>query len=462
LLTGEPEFSYHFEDIAGEHGGFRVWAQNRKTTQVWFDGRYWNAKADDDNWIQGRASLLAFVPLVRLVAEVLMQNWKRDETRTDFPFIHGWVRQQTAKAISRRVHVYWQRVVDKIPPDRLRLLKLVFSTTLRDHTLLWNDDLYKNAHLVRDLERYRAARHVLVELHDFGSADNFDNFDNNNVGAFEYWRDLLSDTDKSYPALNRTLDALPGNIKTSTVWQLQNKHLERAITDRLELLTAIVPSGWYHNGHTHVLMHARHDEIVRAMRMVTRYTHCNLSPRRQSSIEELVTFLNGYRPPHSGNIVGLAQKAIDWHKHEAEERINMQFKQLSDTTPTKEPPIPLPNDTHIQFLSTTGMVRSEGIAMNHCIASYAKDAQQGECFLFHVDYKGETASVQVMPDGRVAQAYGSFNSTNRASQYGRRALSQWGRKFPKKPQSEHQNYFADNPVRYAEFDLADVQNDVAF
>ena len=44
--------------------------------------------------------------------------------------------------------------------------------------------------------------------------------------------------------------------------------------------------------------------------------------------------------------------------------------------------------------------------MRHCIASYAGKALAGESFLFHIEHRGEVASVEVDTRGRVLQAYG--------------------------------------------------------
>jgi hypothetical protein len=68
--------------------------------------------------------------------------------------------------------------------------------------------------------------------------------------------------------------------------------------------------------------------------------------------------------------------------------------------------------------------------MDHCIASLSREAQDGHCFLFHVDYKGTSASVEVLPDGVVAQSHGPGNATNAASLYGLRALARWGKRLP--------------------------------
>jgi PcfJ-like protein len=102
---------------------------------------------------------------------------------------------------------------------------------------------------------------------------------------------------------------------------------------------------------------------------------------------------------------------------------------------TGRPPIPLPGQPNVVFLDTVGAVTREGERMHHCIASYIPRAVAGNCFLFHVDYAGEQASVEVNPWGQVTQAFGPSNKRNVAAQWGRRVLGSWGRKLATSPRS---------------------------
>src|SRR5207237_7604362 len=78
-------------------------------------------------------------------------------------------------------------------------------------------------------------------------------------------------------------------------------------------------------------------------------------------------------------------------------------------TPTRMPPIPLPEVAEVRFLDTVGAVCNEAERMQHCVATYVDLAVQGNCFLFHVDYKGEEATIEVGCEGAVRQAQGPRN-----------------------------------------------------
>jgi hypothetical protein len=104
---------------------------------------------------------------------------------------------------------------------------------------------------------------------------------------------------------------------------------------------------------------------------------------------------------------------------------------MDDDEPTQLPPIPLPETEGITFLATVGEVKAEGKRMGHCIAGYAREAQLGRCFLFHIDYKGEMASAEVSPSGRLMQCHGVRNRDNKAVDWGTKQLNRWLQNWPK-------------------------------
>ncbi len=67
--------------------------------------------------------------------------------------------------------------------------------------------------------------------------------------------------------------------------------------------------------------------------------------------------------------------------------------------------------------------------MEHCVGTYALQASRGDCFLFHIDHAGETATVEVSPRGHVLQACGPKNCQNLATEWGAKVLSAWAAEF---------------------------------
>ena len=251
------------------------------------------------------------------------------------------------------------------------------------------------------------------------------------------WRDLLSHSGKSYRSLDRTLMNLPGGIPAGYLSELCAIELPRPITDRVELLCLLGYRSVYGRNtrydtpnNTGVVIHAPREQILEAMSRVAAHTHNDLSPRRSKSYRFFSRFIADYPDFHSGNIIGLTEKAIDWHRHQQQNEITEISEQLGEDTKTALPPIPLPDIPGITFLAKVGDVCSEGQDMRHCIASYARHAVDGYCYLFHIDLGGEVASLQVDSMGRVVQAHGPANKQNKAVIWGKQMLSRWGRQFP--------------------------------
>ena len=95
--------------------------------------------------------------------------------------------------------------------------------------------------------------------------------------------------------------------------------------------------------------------------------------------------------------------------------------------PVKSPPIELPEDPHLTFLSTVGEIYHEGVRMQHCVAQLTPRALSGESYLFHCEYENSEATIEVHETGAVIQAGGPRNRKNPARNYGIDVLKAWGR-----------------------------------
>jgi hypothetical protein len=125
------------------------------------------------------------------------------------------------------------------------------------------------------------------------------------------------------------------------------------------------------------------------------------------------------RQQRAANELVWAAQAEERRKQEEEDR----------KKPTMAPPISLPDREEIRFLDTVESVFQEAMDMKHCIASYAKRAMEGECYLFHIEKDGEKASTMIDKDGKLVQSYGPRNCVNKASEWGGAVLGSWGGKL---------------------------------
>jgi hypothetical protein len=264
------------------------------------------------------------------------------------------------------------------------------------------------------------------------------------------WRCLYSPTGVPYRSLNRTLMNLPDGIPPNLLCRLNRIRLERPILDPLEL-TALLAHAAHERPERDpevvttqrwILQHATADQIRAAIARIATATERSLSPRRDRDIAFAIDYLADYPNAYRGTLEGLVGRAIRWHREVAAQ---VQIEKLVTglgglEQPTARPPIPLPTAPGITFLDSVGAVIEEGRRMENCIASYARAAVSGDCFLFHIDCEGQMASVQVNPCGEIFQAAGPRNCDNHAASWGWRQLDEWGLAFP------HRRQFASAPT----------------
>jgi hypothetical protein len=460
---------YHFsEDLFG----FRVAGEGRPPVEValhptgleaWYVGEA-HAGARE------RFGFYNFGKLLEFVARGLLRDWQPQD---GWYGVRQWAQLQTARALARRLREHWLRLVAQADPTVLAVQRAIFAATFSDAPLAAEPALYRDRFLVHDVLHYPAAAVAvrnawalcrdlsLNRLHHSSEARALNALARDmglrvaltvtapedpdaaaQLARLRDWKSLFADTGHAYRSLNRTLMNLPGGVPHRQVCNLRHVHLERPLGNRLELLCLTLYAGLradrdeapeWRADHTRVFQHAQGRQLKEALRRVAAHTRNPLAARKASDVRQLVQFLADYPEPHGGNVVGLADRAIRWHRDRQQEQLAVLRRHYGEATPTTRPPLPPPEAPELRFLDSVGAVCAEAERMQHCVASYLDLAVQGNCFLFHVAYKGEEATVEVGCEGRVRQAQGPRNVRNRAARWGKRALNRWAAGFPPPP-----------------------------
>jgi hypothetical protein len=413
-----------------------------------------------------RFGFFNFGKLLEFVARGLMRDWQPQE---GWYGARAWAQQQTARAIARRLREQWLRLVARADPVVCAVQKAIFAVTFSDAPLASEPALYQDRYLVQDVLRYPAAAIAvrnawtltrelpLARLHSSAPAQELRKLAQSlgvtlHLGAampdelsmpaqlerLKDWKALFSDTGHAYRSLNRTLMNLPGRVPHRLVCNLRRVHLERPMGgSRLELLAVVLHAGICADRadrsgaeHEHLFQHARATQIKEAMRRVALHLRQPLDPRKASDVRQVVQFLADYPCEHNGNLVGLAERAIRWHRDQQREQMTAMRRHYGAETPTQVPPIPLPDAPGVIFLDSVGSICNEAERMQHCVASYIDLAAGGNCYLFRISYKGEEATVEVGCEGKVRQAQGPRNQRNKAARWGKRLLNRWAAKLP--------------------------------
>jgi hypothetical protein len=464
--------------------GFRIEGRERAPVEVRLspnqtflivsDGR------DHPPCIYTSMNIYAYRQLLKVVVDILMQEWMPPLEKPYWSGAYLWAINKAQQGLHYYVYPQWQRLLTIAPEQKRLVAKSVFAATFDYNRLggeIW-DEIYEQPFLVKDIIQYRAAAiacHYAIHLageawlsayfhtvtaklnqeglyHHYhpGSLDGEDDAFHKRL-AIELlrndWKIFFSRDEKAGKSLCRTLMNLPGGMNGSLLCKLPDVSmwLNRPITDRVELLTFLLfadkvsdfalpdDATWVAT----IYAKARREEIIAALRILSKHLRRDLHTRRKD-IAELVNYIHDYShyvvgyniQPHRGNLVGLVEKAIEWHRQINQRTITRYLTHLDGKTTATLPPITLPTDSAITFLASAEAIFNEGASMGHCIATYAETAVRGQCYLFHVDYQNTQASVMVDIYGKAVQSYGPHNTITPASEYGARMLSAWGIAFP--------------------------------
>lgn len=391
-------------------------------------------------------SLYNFYNLVNIGTSYLYDSWISPKTGTkDAPLkVKMWMRTQTSKCLNHKIHDEWLRVVNNFDPSKRDLHRRMFSLAVGKgnwdniKTVLTENDSY----LISDVMSYKSAAASVLFDGRLRWKDDW---------AFSYAKN-----DVKYHSLMRTLMNLPNGIVYGMLPNLSEIHLPEPAFTRIRLLAYLNIPPSYSNGEkanilTKVIQRSTDDDIRNAVKLIWHYFPSKKISSFKSAQEIMRAFLLIF--DYDGiigdwDMLGLARRSEVYHhnmevqrriQQEAFDRQNAEWKIKEEEkvaklmiANTQLPVVPLPKDEHVKFLSSYKSVLDEGDLMHHCIAQYAERAVRGNSYLFHVDYNGETASVEVDPSGFVRQSYGPKDCSNNASEYGRKILNVWAKSLQDK------------------------------
>jgi hypothetical protein len=449
--------------------GFIVTAPDRPTISVELNKHEFIVSNTEG--VLGRISLYYFRTLVWAIAACLLMYWQSrfeletspDEISPDGTRLDGtshcrwnardWAIGRIGSVISSRVYKQWQRLLLMVDPTvremHRRMFSVGFSTQLtqlrgdlEDKPVSqlsvenW-DELYQHRYLVQDILSHRAAAVAASRWYTF---DVFRPLVWNEVGigysvdriavlgGLDEWTGLYSPSGRPYRSLNKSLMNLSGGVPPGLMHYLNSIELERPVTDRLELTVLLASIGTTHGLLPHnsrVYQHARRPQILEAMNRISEHLREPINSRKTRSIRRFCHMLNDYPEVHRGGIVGLADKSIRWHREQARAGYSELLDRYASSSEAEVlSPIDLTDYPDVRFLNSAQAIVEEAILMRHCIASYIPEAMREDCYLFHVEYKGEDASAMIDRNGRVVQAYGPRNASNSAAEYAGRVLPQ--------------------------------------
>lgn len=434
---GATDSRYKLEQLPD---GFIISGEDRVTTTVKLDenklgltvkksGGYWDY-GNTVGLIEGR-------DLISTVARGLMDKWqprpRGDGKKVNTQKLKSWAISKTGRALSKVIKGERLRLIEQVDPQVVAIQKSVFAASGKFAVELLEPHFYtKDKYYLKDVVNFRAAAMTVfggIQPDDYSDKDEMANKD---------WKKLYVSRGKEvYTSLNKTLTKLPGGIPINFLANFPRLHLERPVYSRRELLFQLgcvshhewVDINNYRDCHMlsnnipHILLNASAEEITRAAKKLGDHLRTPINLRKAFEVNKVSQYIMDAAPvlTHNGNLVGLMEKAIEYHRQQVWNKSGLPGETLTAT-----PSIPLPTHKDIIFLDSVGKINEEGEVQHHCIASYAREAVVGKCFLFHINHGGFTASAQVSAETkRVVQCYGPSNQTNAASTWATKELNKW-------------------------------------
>jgi len=366
-----------------------------------------------------RMSLTDWYRMANEVTRTLMDRWEPDPNG-QVPTFHmkKWAEDQCGRAIGKRLRKHWERLRQLARPQALAVHKAMTSANWPafHSQAAYSPRLYNEyPYVVKDVINYRAAAVAMNWMYT------------DNIERMQNWMAMYSCCDQPNGSLRRTLMNLPGGLPASLYRCMRLVELERPIFDRLELATLLlyaeITRYHYRVPNLHLVMHARRQDIKRAMALFSERRGCQYSSRKTLDIRHWVRYIADYPDTHDGNIVGLTQRTLEWHEQDRAEQARDEIARLGNIT-IQEPPA-LPDIPGIEFLDTADKIIEEGVSMGHCVAQYVRKASDGKCYLFHAEHGGTRATVELNNRLRVVQAYGPHNHDTPAGGWASKRLTKW-------------------------------------
>lgn len=391
------------------------------------------------------------------------------------------IKQVSPDSIRAVVALHDKLVAENIPPIVQVLLKAQVRAGFRNYQPI-NAKIAAmlDVNVIKDVQQWKVAaaifRNCLSFSHRSKLADNASRYLNKINDPMMEWHASLSDTEKPYKALSssvmrgknvRWIGKVPENIQN-----LSFIHLEQPLHSmNIRLLMAIQnlsqisdseKTAWLHIvQHTSAadirqilsLPQVRENRQTREEGTDPRYQsltiylkdglgleesfleqrlHRDLTEKEKPSYAHLHSlwdmYNRSYRAHEEERMFRQRQQAID-----AEMRRKTQAEWMKTKTaalPFRTPEFDEKSEGRFYFLDSVDAIYAEADKMQHCIARlYSKPAVSGECYLFHVEYKGHMASAELSATGHIRQIKGIHNEQNPACQWGRDALAAWVRNW---------------------------------
>lgn len=408
--------------------------------------------------------------IVDHITRRLIQNWEPDLKPGELiKFdVFKWMRDKVGKRVNKLVFPY---ILQYRNQSRWYLFQKHYRKVVNRN--LVDSAIYQfldHEYLAKDFFQYRVVPLMLHDPYQMGLLDQ--------RGwakpGFDQWRKFLCFENKPYRAFNLTVDNFPALVPWDYVLKLRWVPFFKPLTQRDKLMLYLdyrtyVRRNAVELSQLHAFFNlvegATREDFAQAVRLVATYhgvaeTNFPKKPYNYKTfhIQQLGQFCAEFDGTlgNRKSLTGLVRDVIAQHRqYEADQENKLLAQGENFVFPL--PPIPLPEDPRIIHLADRDSLIREATQMQHCVSGYTEYARTGQFYYFHIEYEGETATVEIDMAGSVNQAFGPRNQINRASKWGKDRLTDWGWKLT---EFLHQQYLKESwdPVKKQPRDLPGIHS----
>lgn len=342
-----------------------------------------------------------------------------------------WNRVRTTKMVAKAITDEWRKLlsIDRfkryIEFDRKFTSVVGTQKSLRSN---WNwlynieHDVWTNQYLYNDVLTYKPA--MMLFSRNCYQEGRWTSPDSDYISSTDWKRLFSINGDEPYKALNKTLFSINYSIPINLLLELKNKKLEKPLLTRAELIAYLTTNSYY----TYIREDIKNivlKSTPKEFRKVAKYLRSvdyAVNLRKSGGYSTLISYLRDFQgESYHGDLMGLAKRSFTYHELIRQNRLKKRID-IDPATLTKVPPFDFTKVKGIKHLATVQDVVDEGRIMGHCVASYAKSAVKGDCYLFHLDHPTtkEKATIEINLRRNywtIGQCQGPGNKQNSASKY---------------------------------------------
>lgn len=366
------------------------------------------------------------------------------------PKFSKWYYNRCERAISKDFASHWHWLIANKVDPKFRALSKRYASIVgctRSYGCILNKEivglLMNDEYLYNDFMKFPACVYAAIYTSKGGTYSFFNHISSTKketrIETFKKnWMYLYSKKHELNGPLKKTISNMPRGLPENIVEEIADTNVKSTMIGKAKIIMSIYEKR-ANDQNIDIINKSSNDEILRVARMARR-RDLPFNMRKTSAIIDFKRYLMDYPNRYHGDLKGLFLRSYRWHSDPRNIKSNHSYP---DTACFPIPPWGNidTKEGSIKYIPTVGDLKIEGVRMRHCVAGYTPYCMSGKSFIYRVDFKKDSATMEVGSNGVVRQIQGPANKKNDACSWGARTFlrhlkkSKW--KIPSKVEEKH-------------------------